>query len=89
MLVLLRRVNYGIIDKYCGLVDFRLTLHWEESMFQGKAHENGLSIVIDGVKENDDYEDGKMNPHTRSIKIDGDVKATLAAKPIKYLVKDL
>ena len=89
MYVLLRMVNYGIHDKYCGINDIALYLQSEVDEHEGQAVEKGLDIAIDSVKENDDYEnDGKINPYKRSIKIEGDVKASLAAKPLRYLLKD-
>ena len=88
--MLLRVANYGIKDKYRGISDIALYLQSEVYVDdEGKAQEIGLDIAIDGVKQNDDYEDDKINEYKRSIKIDGDVKASLAVRPMKHFVKDL
>ena len=93
MYVLLRVANYGINSSYGGISDIALYLQSEvDAGYMGKAVEKGLDIAIDNVKQNQDYdENGEAisNDYKRSIKIDGDVKASLAARPIKYLLKDL
>ena len=84
--MLLRVANYGINDKYCGISDIAIYLQSEVDQYGSKAVEKGLDILIDSVKENDDYKNGQINSFKRSIKIDSDVKASLAARPVRHLI---
>ena len=84
---MIRVVSYGIKDKHCGNLDIKITLNSEvDESWNDRDVEKGLDIELNGKKE-------KVNeyyPHLkRSIKIDGDVKETLATTPVKHLLKDL
>ena len=77
-------VSYGIKDKHYGNLDIKLML---QSEYENKRAEKGIDIRLNHDKEKVDENDDEVRK--RSIKIKGDVKATLASKPVKYLLKDL
>ena len=58
------------------MLDIKLLLNWKHSRFGLKK---GIDIIVNGVKESE---------VKRCIEIEGDVKASLAAKPAKYTLKD-
>ena len=76
--------SYGIKDKHCGNLNIKLMLNSE---YESENVQKGLDIHLNGEKEkvnaNDDAD------WKRSIKIESDVKETLATTPLKYLLKDL
>ena len=75
--------SWGITDKHCNNIDIRVILNWEEGSY---GFEKGIDVKVNNIKGN--FEAG--HPFVRSVKIDADdVKASLAANPIKYLIRDI
>ena len=50
--------------------------------------ESGIDIWLDNELDNTDIEEDGLPGQRRTIKIEGDVKASLAAKPVKYVLRD-
>ena len=81
-------VSYGIEDKHCGNINIKLTLQSEvDQIGCGYFVEKGLDIDVDGEKQKVNRNGNQFDQ--RSIKIDGDVKASLASTPVKHLLRDL
>ena len=76
--------SYGIKNKHCGNFNIKLTLQLE---CKNDDVVKGLDIELNGEKEKVNEDDDVH--YKRSIEIEGDVKKTLATKPVKYLLKDL